>query len=82
MIPRIFARMLAGRAPEESRPRRPPMPQWVVPTPLNHPQLAQGGFFLVEPTAEPARPVVTIEVVDPEAAQLLAEEAKQLATVR
>lgn len=83
MIPRQFGRMLMGRGLTERRPRRPPLPQWVVPmvgaSPL-HP--ATGGFYLVEEEKPAPSPAVTIEMVDPAAAQALADEAKRLAVPR
>lgn len=81
IAPRQLGRMLMGKGLDERRPRRPPLPQWIVP--LNgstHP--AQGAFYMVEEEKAAPTPTVTIEVVDQEAAQALADEAKRLAVLR
>lgn len=68
-----------GRGLNESRRRRPPLPEWSLDPGATHP--AQGRFMT--PDADPApAPTVTLEVVDQDAAALLAAEAKRLATSR
>lgn len=68
-----------GKGLNESKRRRPPLPDWVLDAGATHP--SQGRFVTPDENPPPA-PAVTLEVVDQDAAQALAEEAKRLAVSR
>lgn len=68
-----------GKELNESKRRRPPLPEWHLDPGATHP--AQGRFVTPDENP-PLAPVVTLEVVDQDAAQALADEAKALAVSR
>lgn len=77
ITPRQLGRMLVGKGLTERKPRRPPLPKWVLDPGATHPAM---GHFEHDETPPTPAPAIAIEAVDPDAAQALAEEARRLAT--